>query len=74
MDFSYLFSVGKSGVLGPRCVDRVARLESIVDQGSADKRARHASARVGRCSPATVEEDEPVEVVLEGSSLEHERW
>jgi hypothetical protein len=79
MDFSNLFSNGKSGP-GPRRVDRAARLESIVGQGSADKRARWCLAgvrrpcvRAHRWSPAAVEEDEPDEAVPEGCSLEHER-
>jgi hypothetical protein len=61
-------------------VDKAARLESIVDRGSADKRAQRrlagawrAGARAYQCSPAVVEEDEPDKVVLEGCSLEHER-
>jgi hypothetical protein len=40
MDFSDLFSNGKSDGPGPRRVDRVARLGSTVDRGGADKRAR----------------------------------
>jgi hypothetical protein len=79
MDFSNLFSNGKSGP-GPRRVDRAARLESIVGQGSADKRAqwclagvRRPCVRAHRWSPAAVEEDEPDEAVPEGCSLEHER-
>jgi hypothetical protein len=81
MDFSDLFSNGKSGGPGPRRVDRAARLESIMDQGGTDKRARrrlasvrNAGARAHRCSPAAVEEDEPDEAVPEGCSPEHEWW
>jgi hypothetical protein len=62
MDFSDLFSNGKSGGPGPWRVDQVARLESIVDRGGADKRARRclagawrAGARASRCSLAAVE-------------------
>jgi hypothetical protein len=80
MDFSDLFSNGKSGGLDPRCVDRAARLESIVDRSGADMRAwwhlavaRRAGSRARRCSLAMVEEDEMDEAVLEGCSLEHER-
>jgi hypothetical protein len=39
MDFSDLFSNGKSGGPGPRRVDWVARLRSTVDRGGVDKRA-----------------------------------
>jgi hypothetical protein len=81
MDFSNLFSKGKSGGLGPRRVDRVARLESIVDRQGADRRAQWRHASVGcavagpsRCSIVAVEEDEPNEAMPEGCSLEHERW
>jgi hypothetical protein len=82
MDFSDLFSNGKSGGPGPRRVDRVARLGSTVDRGDADKRARrclagawHAGARAHQCSLSSVEEDEPDEAVPEGCSPEHEwRW
>jgi hypothetical protein len=65
MDFSDLFSNGKSGGPGPRRVDWVARLRSTVDRGGVDKRAW--------CSPSAVEEDEPDEAGPEGCSPEHER-
>jgi hypothetical protein len=74
-----LFSNEKSSGLGPRCVDRAAWLKSIVDRGSADKRARRCfvnkwrtGARAHRCLPLAVEEDEPDEAVPEGCSPEHE--
>jgi hypothetical protein len=54
-------------------VDRAAGLESIVDRGSADKRARRClagarrvGARAHQCSPVAVEEDEPDEAVSKG--------
>jgi hypothetical protein len=40
MDFSNLFSNGKSGGPGPPRVDRAARLESTMDQGGTDKRVQ----------------------------------
>jgi hypothetical protein len=80
MDFSDLFSNGKSGGLGPWHVDRAALLECTVDRGGAGKRARRHLAgawRVGagacRCSPAAVDEDLLDEAVPEGCSSEHER-
>jgi hypothetical protein len=61
-------------------VDRAAWLGSIMDGGGADQRARwrlarawRMGARARRCSPATVEEDEPDEAVPEGCSPEHNR-
>jgi hypothetical protein len=47
---------------GPRCKDWAAWPGSTVDQGGVDKRVRWrlAGPRAHRCSPATVEEDEPV--------------
>jgi hypothetical protein len=81
MDFSDLFSNGKSDGPGPRRVDRAVRLGSTVDRGGTDKRARrclggmrHAGARACRCSLTAVEEDELDEAVLEGCSPEHKRW
>jgi hypothetical protein len=75
-----LFSNRKSDGPGPWRVDSAAQLESIMDRGGADKRARRcpagawrAGARAHRCSLATVEEDEPDEAVPKGSSPEHER-
>jgi hypothetical protein len=57
----------------------MTRLRSTVDQGDMDKRAwrslgapRCVGTRARRCSPTVVEEDEPDEAVLEGSSLERE--
>jgi hypothetical protein len=81
MDFSDVFSNGKSDGPGPQRVDRAARLGSTVDRGSVDKRvrrhlggARHTGARAHWCSPTVVEEDEPDEAVPKGCSPEHERW
>jgi hypothetical protein len=80
MDFSDLFSNGKSDGPGPWRIEEAARLGSTVDQGGTDKRARrclggmrHMGARARQCSPAAVEEDEPDEAVPEGCSPEHER-
>jgi hypothetical protein len=38
MDFSDLFSIGKSDGPSPQHVDRAVRLRSTVDQGGVDKR------------------------------------
>jgi hypothetical protein len=80
MDFSDLFSNGKPGGPGPRRVDRAARLESTVDRGGAEKRARWrlddawcVGARGCRCSPAVAEEDEPDEALPEGCSSAERR-
>jgi hypothetical protein len=80
MDFSNLFFNEKSDGPGPRRVDRAARLGSTMDRGGADKRVRRRlggawlpGARACWCSPMTVEEDEPDEMVPEGCSPEHER-
>jgi hypothetical protein len=80
MNFSDLFSNGKSGGPSPRRVDRAVQLRSIVGRGSADRRvwrrlasAQRAGARAHRCSLAAVEEDEPDEAMPEGCSPEHER-
>jgi hypothetical protein len=80
MDFSNLFSNGKSDGLGKQRVDRAARLGSTVERGGVDKRARRCfggarreGGRAHRCSPAVVEEDEPDEAMPEGCSPEHER-
>jgi hypothetical protein len=77
MDFSDLFSNGKSNGPGPRHVERAARLGSTVDRGGTDKRvrrrlalARRAGARAHQCSPVVVEEDK---AVREGCSPGHER-
>jgi hypothetical protein len=76
-----LFFNDKFGGLGLPSVDRAVRLESMVDRGGADKRARwhldsarRTGARSHQCSPVAVEEGEPDEAVSEGCSLEHERW
>jgi hypothetical protein len=80
MDFSYLFSHGKSGGPGPRRVDQAAQLRSTVDEDGVDKRelwhlagVRCAGAEARWYSPAAVEEDEPDEAVPEGCSPEHVR-
>jgi hypothetical protein len=80
MDFSDLFSNGKSGGSGPRRVGRAARLGSTMDRGGTDKRARQRHAGTRRagagarpCSSVVVEEDEQDEAMLEGCSPEHER-
>jgi hypothetical protein len=81
MDFSDLFSNGKSGGPGPRCMDRAVRPRSTMDRGGADKRARwhlagarRVGARSHWCSPSVVEEDVLDEAVPKGCSSEHERW
>jgi phage protein D len=66
MNFSDLFSNGKSSESGPWRLDWAAQLGSTVDQGDADKRARQRL-------PAAVEEDKLDEAVSEGCSPEHER-
>jgi hypothetical protein len=81
MDFSDLFSNGKSGgPPGPRYVDQAVRPGSTLDRGGADKRARwhlagarRVGARSRWCSPSVVEEDVPDEAVPKGCSSEHER-
>jgi hypothetical protein len=83
-DFSgvELFFNKKFGGFGPPSVDREARLGSVVDRGSEDKRVRwhlsgtrRAGARARRCSSVAVEGGEPDKAMPEGFSLEHEqRW
>jgi hypothetical protein len=73
MDFSDLFSNGKSDGSGPRRVDQAARLGFTMDRGGGAVPWQRVGARARRSLPMVVEEDEPDEAVPLGCSSEHER-